>query len=154
MFDAYNYILFKYAKEEGRYEKNTLLVDSNCVKIYDTGLYLWLPTEYEIFGSEILGTKKYSSGEGSQMQYPLFANSGKHRILYINEQMGVNNPDDWPAGDPTSYWLGTAYSGNSTDALCITTEGELSYDNVSVQKTIPVCFRIGEESGLAPTKNN
>ena len=39
---------------------------------------LWLPSEYEVFGTNVWGQKGYGSTQA--VQYPLFANSWKHRI--------------------------------------------------------------------------
>ena len=91
---------------------------------------LWLPTEYEIFGSTVWGTKGWSAGQA--IQYPLFANNNLHRIK------GKGND-----GANADWWLCTIYSGNSTSCCLVSSYGlAASYGNASDNRLVPLCFRI------------
>ena len=123
----------KKTKLEVRYSSSGKLTDSTRLDWKEMG-NLWLPSEYEVFGSIIFGTKVYSQGQA--VQYPLFANSCIHRIKRTgSEQQDANN----------GWWLATVASGNSTNCCYVTPEGDVStidslgrYANLK----IPVCFRI------------
>ena len=59
---------------EYRYSTSGALTDSNTWEWGTLGK-LWLPTETEVYGTCVWGTKGYSVG--TSIQYPLFANRGK-----------------------------------------------------------------------------
>ena len=114
---------------ESRYSTNGTLTSSNGWSWQDMGK-LWLPHEYEVFGSVIWGTKGYSQGQA--VQYPLFANSNKHRIK------GKGN-----GGKVCHWWLATTDSGNSTRCCNVSGTGYDDYDLTSNTAIgVPVCFRI------------
>ncbi len=116
---------------EGRFSDSGLLTDSTTSYWCDLG-YLWVPTEYEVFGSAIYGTKPWSCGQG--VQYPIFANDSFNRIKC--------NKD---GGSACSWWLATVSSGNSNRSACVGSYGQSSEASTSSTLTAPVCFRIMEE---------
>lgn len=114
---------------EYRYSGSGLLTDSTSWGWHDMG-NLWLPSEYEVFGSIVWGTKGYSSGQ--HVQYPLFANSFKHRIK------GKGN-----GGSRCHWWLSTVISGNSTNCCGVASYGHAGDSGASyTDGGVPVCFRI------------
>lgn len=114
---------------EERYSASGALTDSTSCRWLNLGK-LWLPNEYEVFGSIIWGTKGLSQGHA--VQYPLFANSYKHRIK------GQGND-----GDRCHWWLSTVYSGNSTDCCLVSAIGSAdNYYAFGSYLVVPVCFRI------------
>ena len=114
---------------ESRYSESGTLTDSISWAWQDMG-NLWLPHEYEVFGSVVWGTKGYSHGQA--VQYPLFANSYTHRIK-SNGNNGIH----------CNWWLATVYSGDSTQCCRVYSSGRASYDSASSTSIgVPVCFRI------------
>lgn len=114
---------------EQRYSGSGALTDSTGWAWKDMG-NLWLPFEYEVFGSIVWGTKGYSQGQA--VQYPLFANSYKHRIK------GKGN-----GGSRCDWWLSTVHSGNSTYCCSVSYGGYAYYYAAShTYVGVPVCFRI------------
>lgn len=120
----------KHMKIEGRFAGG-VLTDSTSYDWSDLGL-LWVPTEYEVFGSCVWGTKGWSQGQA--LQYPIFANSYLHRIK--------NNHD---GGDRCYWWLATVTGGTSSTCVYVNKEGH-SDGRLSAQGecNVPVCFRIAE----------
>lgn len=116
---------------ESRYSASGALTDGTSWSWQDLGP-LWVPTEYEVFGSVIWGTKGWS--EGQALQYPIFANSYKHRIK------GAGN-----GGGRCIWWLASVPSGSSTRCVTVTTDGySHGWGNASSELPVPVCFRIDE----------
>lgn len=114
---------------EERYSASGALTDSTTKRWLDLGK-LWLPNEYEVFGSIVLGTKGLSQGQA--VQYPLFANSYKHRIK------GEGN-----GGDCCAWWLSTVRSGDSTNCCYVSSMGcPADYYAFGTYIGVPVCFRI------------
>lgn len=114
---------------ESRYSASGTLTDSTSWAWQDMG-NLWLPHEYEVFGSVVWGTKGYSQGQA--VQYPLFANSYTHRLK------GKGNN-----GSRCSWWLATVDSGYSTHCCYVSTYGSADYYIASRAIIgVPVCFRI------------
>ena len=114
---------------ESKYSESGTLTDSTSWDWQNMG-NLWLPHEYEVFGSVVWGTKGFSQGQA--VQYPLFANSDTHRIK------GKGNN-----GGRCDWWLATVHSGNST-YCCIVSDYGNAYSNYASDTAIgvPVCFRI------------
>lgn len=114
---------------EQRYSASGKLTDSTTGGWENAG-NLWVPHEYEVFGSYIYGTKGWFNGQ--HVQYPLFANSWRHRIK------GKGN------GNSRCYWwLCTAYSGSSTYCCGVTDYGRAGGSYASYTAVgVPVCFRI------------
>ena len=115
---------------EGRYSASGVLTDSTSWRWRKLGK-LWLPSEYEIFGSCVWGTPKWSLGV--TVQYPLFANSMKNRIKGVD---GDNERYHW--------WLLTAASGMSDAACVVAVTGHGTYAPITSEYRVPICFRISE----------
>lgn len=114
---------------ETRYSASGALTDSISWAWQSLGK-LWLPSEYEVFGSVVWGTKGYSQQQA--VQYPLFANSYKHRIK------GKGN-----GGGRCNWWLSTVSSGSSTRCCSVNSYGYAGYYIASYTAIgVPVCFRI------------
>lgn len=113
---------------EQRYSASGVLTDSTSWGWVDLGK-LWLPTEYEVFGSIVWGTKGYSGGHA--VQYPIFANSWKNRIKGAG-----------PGGARCGWWLASVLSGSSTYACYVNYGGSAYYYAASDDRRVPLCFRI------------
>ena len=123
-----NHIVTKRSLMEIRYSASGALTDSTTWEWKDIGL-LWVPHEYEVFGSVVWATKGY--GQGQAMQYPIFANS------YLNRIKGAGH-----GGSRCYWWLASVGSGYSTYA-CGVNHGGLADDwSASNAFRVPVCFRI------------
>lgn len=127
-----NYIAPKYMFLEHRYSSSGPITDSNSSS-YENLDMLWLPTEYEVFGSTIWGTKGWSAKDA--VQYPLFKYNGVSSRRMYPKVDGPFNSEGW--------WLLTVASGNSTHACCVNGSGESDTCNVSEYRAMPLCFRIG-----------
>lgn len=89
--DVKNFIVTKRTLLEKRYSASGALTDSTGWGWADIGK-LWLPSEYEVFGSTVWATKGWSAGQA--VQYPVFANSYKNRIKGAG-----------PKGTRCGWWL-------------------------------------------------
>lgn len=122
-----NQIVPKRALMEQRYSNSGTLTESTAWGWQDIGM-LWVPSEYEVFGACIWGTKGWSSG--SAIQYPIFSNSSKSRI-----KRAETGRYDW--------WLATAASGHDGSACSVNADGSpAGYWYTSNYAGVPVCFRI------------
>ena len=115
---------------EKRYSSGGTVTDSTGWGWESLGK-LWIPSEYEVFGSVVWGTKGYSSGMA--LQYPIFANNWRKRIK--------GNGD---GGSRANWWLLSVFGGNSTDACIVNTGGGAVGYGTSSEYRVPVCFRISE----------
>lgn len=118
---------------ESRYSSNGALTDSTVLYWEEMG-NLWLPSEYEVLGSVIYGTKKYSQGQA--VQYPLFANNCMHRIKKNGSEQQLSS---------NGWWLATVASGNSTHCCYISPSGSIGTgDSINMYSNfgVPICFRI------------
>ena len=123
-----NHIVTKRSLMETRYSASGALTDSTGWEWKDIGL-LWVPHEYEVFGSVVWATKGY--GQGQAMQYPIFANS------WLNRIKGAGH-----GGSRCSWWLASVRSGSSTYACSVYHGGGAGNWNASGAIHVPVCFRI------------
>lgn len=123
-----NHIVTKRSLMEIRYSASGALTDSTSWEWKDMGL-LWVPHEYEVFGSVVWATKGY--GQGQAMQYPIFANS------WLNRIKGAGH-----GGSRCGWWLASVGSGSSTNACHVNHHGAASNWNASYAHRVPVCFRI------------
>lgn len=114
---------------ETRYSSSGAITASNGWKRANIGK-LWLPSVYEIFGSNVWGTQGYS--EGNAVQYPIFANSWQYR------RKGAGNGGGW-----CDWWTLTP-SGVSSAAVCrVGGYGFVNTDEAAdYEFRGPVCFRI------------
>lgn len=115
---------------ESRYSASGSLTDSTAWAWEDLGK-LWIPAEFEVFGTCIWSTKPY--GAGQAVQYPLFANG------YLNRIKGTGD-----GGNRASWWLLSVCSGASTSACIINRDGYAHYNGCSNALRVPICFRITE----------
>lgn len=123
-----NHIVTKRSLMEIRYSASGALTDSTSWEWKDMGL-LWVPHEYEVFGSVVWATKGY--GQGQAMQYPIFANS------WLNRIKGAGH-----GGSRCAWWLASVRSGGSANACGVTDSGYADYWAASNAFRVPVCFRI------------
>lgn len=114
---------------ESRYTSGSTLADSTSWEWNDMGK-LWVPTECEVYGGLVFGTKAYSLG--NSVQYPIFANSWKSR------QKGAGHN-----GNRSSWWLASVNSGNSTSCCYVGDRGYPYSYLASNTFRVPLCFRIG-----------
>lgn len=115
---------------ESRYSASGTLADSTSWAWADLGK-LWIPSEYEVFGSCVWATKAW--GSGMAVQYPIFANSWLNRIKGAGD-----------GGTRAYWWLLSVCSGYSANACYVGYYGGASYSNCSYANRVPVCFRITE----------
>lgn len=115
---------------ENRYSASGTLTDSTSWGWADLGK-LWIPSEYEVFGSCVWATKPW--GAGQSVQYPIFANSFKNRIKGAGD-----------GGTRADWWLLSVCSGRSTHACLVSSYGLASLAGCSSAYRVPVCFRISE----------
>ena len=123
-----NHIVTKRSLMETRYSASGALTDSTGWEWKDIGL-LWVPHEYEVFGSVVWATKGY--GQGQAMQYPIFANS------WLNRIKGAGH-----GGSRCTWWLASVRSGYSTLACLVGSCGYAYSWYASYAYHVPVCFRI------------
>ena len=123
-----NHIVTKRSLMETRYSASGALTDSTGWEWKDIGL-LWVPHEYEVFGSVVWATKGY--GQGQAMQYPIFANS------WLNRIKGAGH-----GGSRCSWWLASVRSGYSAGACRVYHDGYANGWGASGACHVPVCFRI------------
>lgn len=123
-----NHIVTKRSLMEIRYSASGALTDSTSWEWKDMGL-LWVPHEYEVFGSVVWATKGY--GQGQAMQYPIFANS------WLNRIKGAGH-----GGSRCDWWLASVGSGDSTAACDVGSYGAAGPWSASNAYRVPVCFRI------------
>ena len=122
-----NLIVTKRTLLESRYSASGTLTDSTGWAWGDAGK-LWLPTEYEVFGSVVWGTKGFSGQQ--HVQYPIFANSWLNRIKGLGD-----------GGGRCNWWLSTADSGFSTDFCLVNSNGLAHHNYASNSFGVPLCFR-------------
>ena len=115
---------------EQRYSASGKLKDSTSWGWQDLGK-LWIPCEYEVFGSLIWATKPW--GEGQAVQYPIFANNWKNRIKGAGD-----------GGSRALWWLLSVCAGDSLYACHVGGGGGASYYGCTSALRVPVCFRITE----------
>ena len=122
-----NVIVEKKTFIERRYSANGLLTESTTQSIQNIGK-LWLPSEYEVFGSVVRGTPNWS--QGLAVQYPLFANSGSNRNKKI-----VNTENIAP------WWTNTVSGGDAENVCSVGRNASInSASNYTIY--VPICFRI------------
>ena len=111
---------------ETRYNASSLLTTSPGWGWQNEGK-LWLPTEMEVYGTNVWGGAGCPTGGG--IQYPIFANS-MNRLKYRN-------------GGRADWWFSIPYSGDSERWCYASADGHAGY-NAAVNTWLgaPVCFRI------------
>lgn len=111
-----------------RFSASGLLNDDNGWGWTNIGK-LWLPTEWEVYGGPVWGTKGGYGIGGSAVQYPIFAHN-MTRLKYRSGSRGI-------------WWLLSSYSGNSTAWCTVSIYGN-AYDSDASNTNFaaPVCFRV------------
>lgn len=140
--DLKNIISNKRLIMEGRYSSNnSKLTNSVNKSVTDMGI-LWLPTEYEVYGSIIYGTKPHSAGSG--IQYPLFINSSYNRIKCNSSTNNQNRTS-------VQWWLSTVADNSYEKACCVSAHGAPLEDYVTSYYGIgvPICFRISADGSAS-----
>lgn len=134
--DLQTVISIKQIYMEKRYSASGILTSSNGItdQPYQLG-NLWLPTEYEVFGAEICGTKSASSAQGYQEQYPLF----RYWPRFKQKRDILANP---ATHNMMPWWLWTTADGSSTSWLGIGWQGNIFVGDATNLNRIPICFRI------------
>lgn len=114
---------------ETRYSSSGVLSDSTGKSWKNMGK-LWIPTEYEVYGTCVYGTRIYS--EGFNVWYPIFHDGLRHRIKHNGN-----------GGSRAHWWLASAYSGNPGYACYVSSYGNPGNNGVNYPNYgVPVCFRI------------
>lgn len=90
---------------------------------------LWVPSEYEVFGSTISGTKKWSVGSRPR-QFPIFFRYPR----FFYKSSTDNKHYNW--------WLRTPESGNSTKICAIDNYGNIAQLDASSKARVPICFDV------------
>ena len=118
----------KRALLETRYTSGSNLTSSTNWAWNNMGK-LWVPSEHEVYGTNIWGTARYSSGQA--VQYPIFQNSYKNRV----KGTGHNGARNY-------WWLASVYSGSSTTCCSVSSFGNPYHYSASAAFRVPLCFRI------------
>lgn len=125
-----NAIIQKRQLVESKYNVSGLLTSSTTWTWVDTGK-LWLPNEFEVYGSQVW-SHVYSNGNA--VQYPLFAGAAGYQ-----GRLKTNS-----GGSRVNWWLSAVYSGSSTTACIVYSNGYAYISNCSYTGNyVPLCFRIG-----------
>ena len=114
---------------ETRYSSGSTLTDSTSWAWNNIGK-LWVPSEFEVYGSIVWGTKGYS--QNGSVQYPIFAGNSEKRI---------KNQGD--GGGRCVWWLLSVFGGTSTYCCYVDGYGFVTATYASDALCAPVCFRIG-----------
>lgn len=112
---------------EDRYSASGALTDSTGWH-WDSIGKCWVPTEVEVFRQVVWGTKGWS--EGQAIRYPIFE-------TYADILKGQGK-----GGSRCSWWLLSAYSGNSAHACYVANDGYAGNWNASTSYCVPLCFRV------------
>lgn len=116
-----NVIVEKYAYNPRRFDANAIQTSDNTSALENIGK-VWIPTEVELTGYPILGSKQGALGG---VQYPWFAHN-LNRIVsqYVN------------------MWTMTAADGDSTKFVAISKSGYLLTANANSTYASLPCFRV------------
>lgn len=123
-----NQIITKRILLPSRYTAGSVLTSDNSWTWQSTDK-LWIPSEVEVYGAPCWGDSGY--GAGGFVQYPIFIgnmNRAKKRC---------SNKDRY------SWWLLSAYAGDSTYFARVSAHGFCYYTSATYASiAAPVCFRI------------
>ena len=109
-----------------RYNASALLTQDTIGSNTDAGK-LWIPTEMEVFGTNIFGCGGYGISGG--IQYPIFR-SKQNQVKYKGR-------------DRNPWWLASAADGKNGHFCYMYTAGTASYTYADADGLyVPVCFRI------------
>lgn len=108
---------------ETRYSPSGALTESNGWKWASLGK-LWLPSIYEVTGTNHWGTPGHS--EGCYVQYPIFQHNMKYRVK-----------------SRSAWWTSTLSGGSASGVVYVNGSGFVSsYNPAGNLLCCPVCFRI------------
>ena len=124
-----NVIIDKRMTTEERYSSSGTIHESHSWQWKNIGK-LWIPCEYEVFGSTVWGTKGWSASHS--VQYPIFANS------YLNRMKKNEN------GTKCPWWLATPGSATHRCAH-VTQQGIAFVWDATTEMNFPICYRISEK---------
>ena len=111
------YLLTQRVLLEERYSASGALSDSNSWSWQDIGK-VWSPSEMEVYGCPVWGTKGYSVG--FDCQFDLFRDTA-HRLN----------------GTRCSWWLRSVMGGSSSNVCYVTIDGDASYYSATVRLGSP-----------------
>lgn len=127
--DLKSVIIDKWLMVESRYSPVGKLTSSTNSLWRNVGK-LWVPTEYEVTGSIIKGTKPHSAGQS--VHYIPFNGNCLKRVKTYGR-----------GGKPESWWLSTVNDGDSVSICIVNTAGAIVSYDASNELAVPICFRIG-----------
>ena len=131
--DLRNIITYKYAYMEARWSGSSTIVGNNTGLVWCKMGPLWLPTEFEVWGTHRNSEDGiYSLGEGSNIQYPIFKNGLKHIVKH-----------DVETGIDQSWWVASAARMSTSNFCDVSANGDASSVEATSYKYVPLCFRIG-----------
>lgn len=111
-----------------RYNSSELRSDDNGGGWVNIG-WLWLPSEFEVYGAPVWGGKGGYSTMGNCVQYPIFAHN-MNRVKTVG-------------GAQAYWWVLSVYSGSTKNWCCVYANGLTNYTNADNPNVfVPVCFRI------------
>ena len=127
------HIVKKYHKVPTRYKSGTGLTDDNGSKWAEMP-YLWIPYEWEIWGSRQYAT---NGSESHMKQYHSFSSNSEFRKKY----------DKRYSTSSTVYWLAaSAHSGYDNDFCGVNASGAATVYLANYYRVgVPLCFRFGAE---------
>ena len=105
------YLLTQRVLLEERYSASGALSDSNSWSWQDIGK-VWSPSEMEVYGCPVWGTKGYSVG--FDCQFDLFRDTA-HRLN----------------GTRCAWWLRSVMGGSSSDVCCVSSHGNANYTSAT-----------------------
>lgn len=109
-----------------RYSDSGTLTDDNGWDWKDLGK-MWLPFEQEVTGRQVWGSREY---QGGLRWYPCFQDGTQ-----LTKRLGEN-------GDRSNWWTASAYSGNSTNFVNVSTNGTINNRSAShTWLAVPLCMR-------------
>ena len=126
-------IVQKRAMMPRRYSADVLLVDNNSWDFRDIG-FLWLPSEMEVFGTNVWGSifsPNQGWSVGGYRKYPIFDLTGK-----LRKGAGHN-------GTRSNWWFSTPRGSHTATIARVSSHGIASFNNAAVTSVhVPICFRI------------
>ena len=108
-----------------RYSASGVLTNDNSGAWVNLGK-LWLPDEYEVTGARLMTSTGWFCG--GYVQYPIFAGN-MNRLKRANGSRG-------------NWWLSSAYAGNSTHFVLVSSSGLVGINYASYANRAPFCFRV------------
>lgn len=127
-YELQQYIVEKPMKLEQRYYNEYLLAEDNAAGWTNIGK-LWLPAEFEVYGSGICNKGRASTG-ATAVQYPIFVGNCNNRTKRVAN------------GTRVAWWLLNPVAGSTDYWCCVSNRGNADSTPVTNTYTFPICFRI------------